>query len=48
MLHFCLHFLPDMLKLELLTNFCKLVRQYTEGVVGSIIWILLEIYFSFK
>jgi len=24
------------------------VRQYTEGVVGSIIWILLEIYFSFQ
>jgi len=24
------------------------VRQHTEGTVGSIIWILLEIYFSFQ
>jgi len=30
------------------SNFHKVVPQHTEGVVGSIIWILLEIYFSFQ
>jgi len=28
------------------SNFCKVVRQHTEGMVGSIILILLKIYFS--
>jgi len=28
-------------------TFCKVVQQHTEGVVGSIVWILLEIYFIF-
>jgi len=30
------------------SNFRMVVRQHTEGVVGSIIWILLEIYFAFS
>ena len=30
------------------SNFRKVVRQHTEGMVGNIIWILLEIYFSFQ
>jgi len=30
------------------SNFHKVVQQQTEGMVGSIIWILLEIYFSFQ
>jgi len=30
------------------SNFRKVVRQYTEGMMGSITWILLEIYFSFE
>jgi len=30
------------------SNFSKEVWQHTEGMVGSIIWILLEIYFSFQ
>jgi len=29
------------------SNFCKVVWQDTEGMVGCIIWILLETYFSF-
>ena len=29
------------------SNFRKVVRQHTEGMVGTIIWVLLEIYFSF-
>ena len=29
-------------------NFSKAVQQHTEGMVGSMIWILLEIYFSFQ
>ena len=36
-----------MTQLELL-NFHKVVQQHTEGMVGSIICILLEIYFSFQ
>jgi len=28
-------------------NFRKVVRQHTEGVVGSIIWVLLKIYLAF-
>jgi len=28
------------------SNFLKVVRQHTEGIVGSIIWVLLEIYVS--
>jgi len=27
----------------LTSNFLKVVRQHTEGIVGSIIWVLLEI-----
>ena len=30
------------------SDFCKVVWQHTEGVVGSIVCILLEIYFSFQ
>jgi len=30
------------------SNIRKVVQQHTEGVVGSIIWILLEIYLSFS
>ena len=30
------------------SKFCKLVQQHTEGVMGSIMWVLLEIYFSFQ
>jgi len=30
------------------SNFHKVVRQHTEGMMGSIIWILLEIYFCFQ
>jgi len=30
------------------SNFRKVVRQHTEGMVGSIAWILLEIYLSFQ
>jgi len=29
-------------------NFRKVVRQHTEGMVESIIWVLLEIYLSFQ
>ena len=47
MLHFRLHFLSDMPKLEL-SKFRKVVWQHIESMMGSIIWILLEIYFSFQ
>jgi len=30
------------------SKFRKIVRQHTEGMVGSMIWVLLEIYFSFQ
>jgi len=30
------------------SNFRKVVQQHTEGMVESIIWILLEIYFCFS
>jgi len=30
------------------SKFYRVVHQYTEGMVGSIIWVLLEIYFSFQ
>jgi len=30
------------------SKFCKVVRQHTKGMVGIIIWVLLEIYFSFQ
>jgi len=30
------------------SNFCKVVRQHTEGMMGSIIWVLLEIYLAFQ
>jgi len=30
------------------SNFRMVVRQHTEGVVGSIIWVLLEIYLPFQ
>jgi len=29
-------------------NFRKVVRQYIEGMMESVIWVLLEIYFSFQ
>jgi len=32
----------------LTSNFRKVVRQHTEGAVESIIWFLMEIYFSFR
>ena len=41
MLHFRLHAKTRTSK------FCKVVRQHTEGMIGNIAWILLEIYFSF-
>ena len=31
-----------------ISNFCKVVWQYTEGMVGSILWVLLEIYLAFQ
>jgi len=34
MLHFRLHFLPDMPKTRT-SNFRKIVRQHTEGMVGN-------------
>ena len=30
------------------SNFRKIVRQHTEGMVGSITWILLQIYLAFQ
>jgi len=30
------------------SKFCKVLWQQTEGMVESIIWIFLEIYFSFQ
>jgi len=30
------------------SNFCKVVQQHTEGMVGSIICIFLEVYLSFQ
>ena len=30
------------------SKFRKVVRQHTVNIMGSIIWILLEIYFSFE
>jgi len=30
------------------SNFRKVVRQHTDGVVGSIIWLWLKNYFSFQ
>jgi len=30
------------------SNFRKVVRQHTEGMVRSIIWVMLKIYFSFQ
>jgi len=29
-------------------NFRKVVRPHTEGMVGSIIWVVLEIYLAFQ
>ena len=46
MLHFRLHFVPDLSKF--VSNFRKVVRQHTEGMMRSIICVLLEIYFSSK
>ena len=31
-----------------ISNFCNVVWQYTEGMVGSILWVLLEIYLAFQ
>jgi len=33
---------------KLTSNFRKVVQQHSEGMVGSIIWILLQIYFFFQ
>jgi len=33
--------------LDCSSNFRKVVQQLTEGMMGSIRWVLLEIYFSF-
>jgi len=30
------------------SKFRKVVRQHTEGMMGSIIWVLLEIYMAFQ
>jgi len=30
------------------SNFRKVVRQHTEGMVGTITWVLLEIYLAFQ
>jgi len=30
------------------SNFHKVVHQHTEGMVGSIIWVLLEIYLALQ
>jgi len=30
------------------STFSKVVQQHTEGIVESIIWMLLEMYFSFQ
>jgi len=30
------------------SKFRKVVQKHSEGLVGSIIWILLEIYFPFQ
>ena len=30
------------------SKFCKVVQQRAEGVIGSIIWVLLEIYLAFQ
>jgi len=30
------------------SKFRKVLRQHTEGVVGSVVWVLLKIYFSFQ
>jgi len=30
------------------SDFRKVVRQHTEGMVGSITWVLLEIYLAFQ
>jgi len=30
------------------SNFCKVVRQHTEGMVASIRWVLSEIYLAFQ
>jgi len=46
MLRFRLHFLPGMPKNS--SNFHKVVRQHTEGVVQSIIWLSLKIYLAFS
>ena len=48
MLHFCLHFFQICQNKTQTSKFRKVVRQHTEGVVGSIIWILLKIYLSFQ
>jgi len=47
MLRFHLHFLPEYAKTRTF-NFRKVVQQHTEGVVKSIIWVLLEIYLAFS
>jgi len=49
-LSYVIRFLDYFLKLPQIwtSNFCKVVRQHTEGMVGSIIWVLLEIYVSFQ
>ena len=47
MLRSRLHSLPDMPKLGT-SKFRKVVRQHTEGMMGSIILVLLEIYLAFQ
>jgi len=37
---FCLHFLPGYAKTRT-SNFCKVVQQHTEGVMGSFVGNLL-------
>jgi len=44
MLRFHLHFLAK----TRTSKFRKVVQQHTEGMVGSIIWVLLEIYLAFQ
>jgi len=46
MLRFRLHFLPDMP--ERTSNFHKVVQQHTEGMVGNVVWVLLEIFLAFQ
>ena len=46
--YFCFCQMWHNFRLFYASNFHKVVRQHTEGMMGNVIWILFEIYVSFQ